>query len=114
MMSELLLPCPAGHKAGEPHQRGWPERGWKILCFGHDCGWELSGASKDEVISRWNGRTPGPATQAMLKFLASELEFIGSNFHSETVPKGAGYRLRTELLTDNVKAFIDEWKGSGA
>lgn len=78
----LILPCPfCGHKIDleDIHRNGilWrddPEVGrvyylgkrtataegecWVIRCYSPHCGVELSADSEEEVIERWNTRTP--------------------------------------------------------
>lgn len=76
-MAEQLKPCPRGHKASEPHRYGWPETGWRIICFGSNCGWAMSGDSEEQVVRQWNDRTPGPATRVIYDLIDGCLDVAG-------------------------------------
>lgn len=98
-MPEPLKPCPfCGHSVPD-----WEEGMNDVYCGNEDCPARMP-------LLLWNRRTAGPATRAMLDHLAKELAFVSLDFRDATIPAKAGYGLMTKIPTDDVQAFIDEWK----
>lgn len=75
---------------------------------------ECNNCSFSADANDWQVRTPGPATAAMRDHLAKELAFVSLGFRDATIPPKAGYRLTTKIPTDDVQAFLDEHKPTGA
>ncbi len=84
-MSETLKPCPfCGCEAAiSKKYEGCP--GFVVYCTGCGMGeWLGEGYGESGLADRWNTRTPGPATAAMLKHTRDWIKAWDEDGHDET------------------------------
>jgi hypothetical protein len=101
-MSEPIKPCP--HCQGTDLQITYRESynggGMVMTCQNTKCIARIWGHDEDDVIARWNRRTPGAATKAMLRWAKIMKETLES--HDST-----------HSLLQGFRAFLAEWTETG-
>jgi hypothetical protein len=94
-MAEQAKPCP--HCKGTEIRiapRWYSGDGMVLTCQNGDCLARIWGLDEADVIARWNRRTPGPATKAML--IEVRCALLG------------GWR-ESPISPDAMESFVAEW-----
>jgi hypothetical protein len=103
MMAEQLKPCP--HCQGTDLKilpRNYIDGGGFVLtCQNGGCIARIWGHDEADVVARWNRRTPGPATAAMLDRLRMLEVWKDSGAFPEEYPG--------TLSKEEISAFLAEW-----